>query len=254
VPNHFIGRKKALEQTMELSVIHNTFRSWVQGLQKSGLEACFSHDLEAEGDGQLVVSAVLLTARLDPERRAHGSARRRAPTRPLARLRYLIAVGGSNHHPQTEEALLELMIRAQHAPGMTLATDELSSSWWLACGVAPRPAFMLEACVSEMVEQVPLVQVRGHSLEITGLQSVHGCVVAADATPLPGAEIQLVATGQVVHSNNNGVFHLQVAAPGPGRTHGLIRIRARGVEQSFEIPGPTTTQQPWLIHLEHLGV
>lgn len=238
---------------MKLAVIHNTFRSWVQDLQEQGLKASFAHSLEAEVEDQLLVSAVLLTARLDPKRRAHGSARREAPSRPLARLCYLISVGSAKLHPQGEQALLQLMVQAQNTPGMSLLAEAPSSSWWLASGVVPRPAFLLEACVSEAVEQEAVPQVRGHRLEMTGVHRVHGCVLAADATPIAGAEIQLIATGQVVCSDNYGTFHLQVCDPGPGQTHGQVRVRARGVEQHFEIPGPATAQHPWLISLEQLG-
>lgn len=251
--SRFVGIDNAVEQVMELSVIHDNFRRWVQGLRDQGLDACFIHGFEAEAERPLAVSAVLLTARLDPERCAHGSARRRASMRPLARLLYLIAVGGSSPHPQRERALLSLMLQAQHTQGMSLMSEPPSSSWWLASGIAPRPAFLLEAHVSEAVERVEVAQVRTHRIDMAGMFSVHGYVVAADATPVAGAEIKLLATGQVVRSDHDGTFHLKVGTHGSGRTCGRIRIQARGVEMHLEIPGPTTEQQPWLIRLEPLG-
>lgn len=241
---------------MELAVIHDTFRRWVEDLREQGLEARFRHGLEGaeEGADRLLVSAVLLTALADPERRTHGAPRRKASTRPLAKLRYLVAVEGCNHPVQAEQALLELMIRAQRTQGMTLLAEAPSSSWWLACGVAPRPAFLLEAAVSEKVEPVSSAPpVREIRLDLGGMHSVYGRVVAADATPLAGAEIQLIATGEVVRSDRHGAFRLQVGDPGPERPHGRVLVRARGVEQRFDIPGPTSARDPWLIRLEALG-
>jgi hypothetical protein len=238
---------------MELLEIHNTFRNWVKDLRDQGVEASFSHDLDGQGEDRLVVSAVLLTARVDPERRAHASPRRRASTRPLARLRYLIAVGGSKNGAQVEQALLELMVRAQHAPGITLLGEALSSSWWLACGVPPRPAFMLEVGVHETVERESVTPVREIRLDLGAMHSVHGRVEAADATPIAGAEIQLIATGLIVRSDHRGAFRLQICDPGPGGDHGRVRVRARGVEQWFDIPGPTTVKHPWMIRLEQIA-
>lgn len=243
----------APEQAMDLSIIHDTFRSWVLSLRKQGLEACFAHGLETEREGQMVVSAVLLTAMPDPKRRAQGSPRRRPSSLPLARLRYLIAVGGFSQGLETEQTLLELMVMAQNTPGITLLGEAPSASWWLACGVAPRPAFVLEAGVSEAVERQTAKPVRELHIDLGGMHSVHGRVVAADETPIAGAEIQIIATGQVVRSDHHGSFRLQVGALTPGRHHGRVRVRARGVEQRFDIPGPTTAQRPWLIRMEQLG-
>lgn len=238
---------------MTLSEIHNTFRSWIKDLQRQGLEAVFTHDLEEEKERPLIVSAVLLSAMIDPKRRAHGSARGRTPNRPLARLRYLFAVGGSAHGVDAEQALLELLVLAQHTPGITLLDEAPSSSWWLASGVTPRPAFMLEAGVSETMTREPAKPVREIQIDLGSMCSVHGRVVAADTTPIAGAEIQLLVTGQVIHSDHHGAFRFQVGTSGPDQKHGRVRVRARGVEQRFEIPGPTTSQCPWLIRLDQLG-
>jgi hypothetical protein len=238
---------------MKLSEIHNTFRGWVKDLKRQGLEAVFTHDLKEEKEGPLIVSAILLSAMLDPKRRAHGSARGRAPNRPLARLRYLIAVGSSAHGIEAEQALLELLVLAQHTPGITLLVEAPSSSWWLASGVAPRPAFMLEAAVSEALKREPAKPVREIQIDLGSMCSVHGRVVAADTTPIAGAEIQLLTTGQIIHSDHRGAFRFQISASGPDQNHGHVRVRARGVEQRFEIPGPATSQSPWLIQLDQLG-
>lgn len=238
---------------MKLPEIHNIFRGWVKELQNQGFEAVFTHDLEVEKEGQLIVSAVLLSAMLDPKRRAHGSARGRAPNRPLARLRYLIAVDGSAHGVEAEQTLLELLVLAQRSPEIKLLDEAPSASWWLASGVAPRPAFIIEASVSETVTREPAKPVREIQIDLGSMCSVYGRVLAADTTPVAGAEIQLLTTGQIIHSDHHGAFRFQVGASGPDQNHGRVRVRARGVEQRFEIPGPTTSQRPWLIRLDQLG-
>lgn len=241
---------------MELSGVHDTFRHWIQSLQPQGLDVCLRHDLAKESgdEHQLVVSAVLLTARIDPERRAQGAPGRRRSTLPLARLRYLIAVDGWANRDVAEQVLLDLLVRAQRTPGMMLLAETVSSSWWLACGVKPRPAFLLEAAVSETVERASAPPVREIQVALSGMHSVHGRVEAADGAPVAGAEIQLLATGQVVRSDRHGAFRLQIAGLAPGRSCGRVRIRARGTEQCFDIPGPGTARDGWLIHLEQLGV
>lgn len=241
---------------MELTQIHNTFHRWVNDLQEQGMYACFSHDLEAEppqDKARLLVSAVLLTARSDPERLARGTPRRRPPTRPLALLRYLIAIDSPARGIEREQALLHLMVRAQRTAGMTVLCESPSTSLWLAWGVAPRPAFLLDVCVSQTMEVPAAPPVREVRLDLCQMRSVHGRVVAADATPVAGAEIQLLATGQMIRSDRQGAFHFQVGEPEPGGSFGRLRVRARGVEAVVDIPGAFTSEHPWLVRIDPLN-
>ena len=152
---------------MELPLIHETFQSWAESLREQGLSARFAHDL-APPEDDLVVSALLLTARTDPQRRASGPARRRTYERPLARLRYLISIGTAQRSAEAEEALLSVMTWAEGTAGLDLLTEEPSPSWWQAWGTAPRPAFLLEASVTETSKPPDRPVVEKHQIDLVG--------------------------------------------------------------------------------------
>ncbi len=237
---------------MDLALIHSTFRDWTSGLAEQGLVARFAHGFEPVTQ-ELVVTAILLTARPDPQRRAHGAPRQRSAERPLARLRYLIAVSGPSDEAQAEQALLALLAAVDRQSGMELLSAELPPSWWLAYGIAPRPAFQLEACLTERVVRPVLTAVRTHRLDLMGLATIHGRILGIDDTPIAGAEIELLATGHVVRSDHRGAFRLRIPSAGPGAKSGWIRVQARGVEQRFPIPATITEHRPWLLRLPPLG-
>ena len=234
---------------MDLAGIHATFRGWTAGLAGQNLAARFTHGLEPAGE-KLIVSAVLLTARPDPQRRAHS--RRPSSERPLARVRYLMAVSGPDK-AEVEQALLHLLAAADREPGMELLSADLPPSWWLAQGIPPRPAFQLEACLTEHVQRPVLTAVRSHRLDLTGLTAIRGRVLTSNDTPVPGAEIELLATGRVVRSDQRGEFRLCVADAGRGDRSRWVRVQAGGVEQRFPIPETVTEHQPWLLRMEPPG-
>ncbi|EAR21766.1 hypothetical protein [Nitrococcus mobilis] len=237
---------------MDLAMIHATFRAWTVDLGERGLAARFAHGFVPAAEG-LVVTALLLAARPDPQRRAHGAPRQPPPERPLARLCYLIAVSGPNDEAQSEQALLALLAAVDRQSGMELLSAELPPSLWLAYGVTPRPAFQLEACLTERVVRPVLTAVRTHRLDLAGLVTVHGCVVGIDDTPIAGAEIELLATGRVVRSDHRGAFRLCMPNAGSGAESGWVRVQARGVEQRFPIPATITEHRPWLLRLQLPG-
>lgn len=237
---------------MDLAMIHEIFRGWTAGLAERGLSARFAHGFEQAEEG-LLVTALLLTARPDPQRRAKGTLRRPSLVRPLARVRYLIAVSGANEQAQAEQALLALLGEVDRQPGMELLSSELPPSWWLACGLSPRPAFQLEVSVTERVQRPLLTAVRAHRLELTDILTVHGRIVATDDTPVADAEIELLSTGRVVRSNHRGEFRLSLTNAGPNAGPGWVRVQARGVEQRFAIPEAITEQSPWLLRMKELG-
>lgn len=237
---------------MDLAAIHDTFRSWTAGLAERGLSARFAHGFEPTDEG-LLVTAMLLTARSDPQRRAHGPTRQLASERPLARVRYLIAVSGPNNEAQAEQALLTLLAQVEHQPGMELTSAELPPSWWLAYGRSPCPAFQLEVRVTEQVERSVPTAVRTHRVELTGIVTVQGRVVAADDAPIADAEVELLGNGRVVRSDHRGEFRLCTASTGSGGGYVWVRVQARGVEQRFAIPETVTEHRPWLLRMKQLG-
>lgn len=155
------------DASMELPLIHETFQSWAQSLKDQGLSARFAHDLVTPDEG-LVLSALLLTARTDPQRRANGPARRNAYERPLARLRYLISIVTPERNAQAEEALISVMNWAEGTAGLDLLTEDPSPSWWQAWGMAPRPSFLLEASVTETSQPPDTPVVKKHDINLVG--------------------------------------------------------------------------------------
>lgn len=234
---------------MDLARIHAIFHRWTAEMADRGLAARFTHGFEAAAE-ELVVTAVLLTARPDPQRRAHS--RRPSSERPLARVRYLMAVSGPDK-AEEEQALLRLLAAADREPGMELLSADLPPSWWLAQGIPPRPTFQLEACLTEHVQRPVLAAVRSHRLDLTGLTAICGRILTSDDTPVAGAEIELLATGRIVRSDQHGEFRLCVADAGPSDRSRWVRVQAGGVEQRFPIPETVTEHEPWLLRMEPPG-
>jgi hypothetical protein len=145
---------------MELAQIAATFESWAQSLTDRGITTRFSNRLA--GDGQdLVLTALLLSGRPDTQHRAYRAPRREAVASPVARLRYLIALGsGHDSEPPVATALVELIRWSDDTPDLEVLQASLAPSDWLAWELAPRPAFLLEATVTERVEppSVPVVE------------------------------------------------------------------------------------------------
>jgi len=155
------------DASMELPLIHETFQSWARSLRDRGLSASFTHDLIIPDEG-LALSALLLTARTDPQRRASSPARRNAYDRPLARFRYLISIVGANRDAETEEALLSVISWAEGTAGLNLLAEDPSPSWWQAWGMAPRPSFLLEASVTETSQPPDTPVVKKHQIDLVG--------------------------------------------------------------------------------------
>lgn len=150
---------------MELALIHETFQSWARTLTDQGISVRFAHGVDTP-DETLVLSALLLSTRSDPQRRANGPARREPRARPLARLQYLISMGAPERGSQAEQALLSVMGWAEEARDLELLTESPSPSWWSALGITPRPAFLLEATVTETSQPPDTPVVKEHQISV----------------------------------------------------------------------------------------
>lgn len=155
------------DASMELPVIHETFQSWARSLKEQGLSARFVHGLSAPREG-MVLSALLLSARIDPQRRANGPARRRTYERPLAQFRYLISIATPERNAQAEAALLSVMAWAENTAGLDLIAEAPSPSWWQAWGTTPKPSFLLEASVTETSQPPDIPVVKKHQIDLVG--------------------------------------------------------------------------------------
>lgn len=237
---------------MNLATLHATFHQWMDVLAEQGLGASHTDsfsaqpDFDAKPDG-LVVATVLTTVRLDPERRAHASGRQKVTDRPLARLGYVVAVSGDAGPLQTEKTLLSLLVEVECHPAMQLLAEPVSASWWLAHGLSPRPAFQMEAAITEAVPAPVAPAVRDHSVNLSRTIAIQGQVIWADGRPLPGAQIQLESMGQVARSDSRGYFQLSAVAD--DLPEQKVRVQARSREQSFAVADVTEPDGHWLLRM-----
>jgi hypothetical protein len=105
---------------------------------------------------------------------------------------------------------------------------------WAALGVPPRPALLLalplmyaEALESaRRVTQPPII--RGGPAE-----RLFGVLVGPNEVPIAGAQVDLPAYGRVTETDRQGHFEFVGV---PSKLVGqLVRVRARGVERSFQV-------------------
>lgn len=158
------------DASMELPQIHETFHIWARKLNDRGLAVRFAHDLPSPDD-TLVLSAALLTARIDPKRRSQRPARREPRIRPLARLHYLISACSSEQPEKAEQALLLVLGWAGELNDFEVLEQSPSPSWWLAWGITPRPGFLLEASVTETSQPPDTPVVREHQIDLVDRES-----------------------------------------------------------------------------------
>jgi hypothetical protein len=104
-----------------------------------------------------------------------------------------------------------------------------------ALGLPPRPALMLglplvhveSAAPARRVAQPPVVRAEPSA-------TLSGILIGPDDLPIAAAQIELPAFGRITETDPGGGFRfVGVAADPAGQT---LRVRARGVERSFQLP------------------
>lgn len=239
---------------MNLVAIQDAFHQWMNVLDEQGLSASHIYSFGAQSDSDakpdgLVVATVLTTVRLDPERRAHANDRQRVADRPLARLGYVVAVSGDAEPLQSEKTLLSLLLEVEHHPAMQLLAEPVSVHWWMAHGLSPRPAFQMEAAVTEAVPTPVAPAIREHAVDMSRTVVIHGQVTWADGRPLPRAQIQLESRGQAraTRSDSRGYFQLSTVADDLQKQ--TVQVKAGDQEQHFTVADVEAPDGHWLLRM-----
>lgn len=160
---------------------------------------------------------------LAPEQEVRGTATR-APFR--FRVRYLVTTDGPvDQGPE----LFDLLLAAAVADGsMTVSVDPLAPEWWLALGVTPRPAFVVEvgASIDRATEVAPRVRAP-MAVRAVALRPLAGRLVGPGDIPLAGARVEVAATRAVTRTGPTGAFRFAAVPDTEGATQ--LRINARGL-------------------------
>jgi len=104
-------------------------------------------------------------------------------------------------------ALDRVLVAAVEAGDVTISLDPPSDQAWLALGVPPQPALVIDipARVTRPTPKVPLV--RG-PLRVRGVPPVHvrGRVMAPGDLPLAGLRVEVISTGAWTYTDGAGRF------------------------------------------------
>jgi hypothetical protein len=113
-----------------------------------------------------------------------------------------------------------------------------------ALGLPPRPALMLGLPLMHVEVMEPARRVAHPPIVRTEVsETLWGTLVGPDEQPIAAAQVEFLAFGRVTETDRAGQFRFAgVPADPAGQT---IRVRARGVERTFQLPvggdgGPLT--------------
>lgn len=185
------------------------------------------------------VSVLLTDFQNHPPLRGNG----RTPLQFIAR--YLVTTMA----PEPEEAhriLGELIFAALENSTFDVDFQPVDSRHWQALGSAPLPSFMLCVPVHRTRPESTAPHVRKPITIQTGMQSVlEGIVTSPEMTPVPGARVELLATGESragasTSTDVGGQFRMSV---GPYSHDARIRVSAKNfsvtarIEESIDSDG-----------------
>lgn len=144
---------------MHLTALEDIFQQWVTAATELGVSVRHTHSLNDVADGLVLITA-LFSAGLDPERRVRPNMKKNKASRPLARMRYVVALRGATQATQAEQVLISVLTDVERQTEMKALSEPVAASWWLAQGVSPLPAFHLEVRITEdtLASDAPLIE------------------------------------------------------------------------------------------------
>ena len=159
---------------------------------------------------------------------------RRAPLQ-LA-LRYLVTAWARD--PAAEHRLLgALVAAAMQEEGFEVLLTPLPAEAWRALGAAPRPSFLLQVPVRQVLPEPVAPRVRGPLvMQGVGLVPLDGVVLGPGDVPVAGARVEVPAAGAVAETDPDGRFRFPALPAEPVQK--LVRVRARGRQLDVEIAQP----------------
>lgn len=206
-----------------LDSVDQRLTDWVKQTVGSSVQTFYTlppADAEEEGIGLYLLSFAPMSTPRTAER---------PPVQFM--LRYLIT-SWSKDAPRAHALIGQIIVAAFDAAqqpetaGYQADLSPLSADWWLALGIAPRPAFILNVPYSVERETPTAPRVR-RPLVVQGgnAAQVRGRLLAPDAQPIAGARIDVPSIQSYTFTDHTGAFQLNML---PRHQSLPVRIRAKG--------------------------
>jgi hypothetical protein len=142
-------------------------------------------------------------------------------------MRYLVSATASD--PALAHRLLgQLLFAAFERPDVLVELATVDAALWRAFGVAPRPAFFLQRPYTfERAQRAPRIRMPAE-IQVQPVGDLTGVVLSPTGVPIVRARVELVDTGAVVYTDDDGRFRF--AAVPMRATPRPLRIFAKGTE------------------------
>lgn len=160
---------------MNMAALEGVFHQWLESINNAGLAMQHRHSF-AELPNTMVMVTVFTTLKLDEDSRTRTNDRMSTSNRPLARMRYVIAISGATKAGLAEKALLSILMDVDRHPDMQVLSQPVAESWWLAHGRSPLPAMQLEVRITEAGRAINTPPIEQHAIDMHGTAPVHGRV------------------------------------------------------------------------------
>ncbi len=155
-------------------------------------------------------------------------------------MRYLLTVVGQDVAKRNQR-MWKLLVAANQQQSDSrgewmVEPKPLPLEGWRALGVQPRPNVVIRIRVQQAWDEKPAPLVR-HPLLMSQVKNrpLRGVVRAPDKTPIPGAVVQLGATGAVAKTDTEGRFEFTTVSRGAEFPESLL-VKAHGAEQTIPLP------------------
>lgn len=150
---------------------------------------------------------------------------------PAVTLHYLVTAHGDDA-AETHRMLGSLLFDAMQHPDYVVDLDATDDAFWLAFGLAPRPAFVLSAPLRlDRVPETPRVTAYPRVNTVPAV-ALRGVLLGPGDIPIANARVALADLDQHTHTDVEGRFRFAAVPPAPGRKH--LRIAARGLVTDVE--------------------
>lgn len=167
-------------------------------------------------------------------------------------LRYLVTAWADD--PETEHRQLgELVFAAMEHPEFEVELAAQPAEFWLAFGIAPRPAFMLRLPVQvERPEPHTGRVLYPLGVRVSPVVGLAGRLVGPQDIPLSGAQIELASLQLTTRTDAKGRFRFS-AGPAQPDTKELC-IRLKGTERRVTVAHGADSAQPLVIRFDTMEV
>ena len=178
------------------------------------------------------------------------STSRRLPLQ--ASLRYLVTAWSDD--PETEHRQLgKLVFAAMEHPDFEVELAAQPAEFWLAFGIAPRPAFMLRLALQmERPEPHTGLVLYPPGVRVSPVVGLAGRLVGPHDIPLSGATIEVASLQLTTRTDAKGRFRF-AAVPAQPDTKELC-IRLKGTERRVKVAHGADSAQPLVIRFDTMEV